>query len=229
MIVAADYPRYLPSWRFFQKMANADLFLIADDLPFRMKLRINRTGIRSAEGRLWLTVPVLKKNLGTQNIREVRINPDCAWRQKHWKSLSIAYQLAAYFERYDLALEKVYRQEWTSLFELNITLIRLLREMLGITTPLKLFSEFSAAQRDEDRLLHCLQQAGASTYLCEENILPEQGKNRLESRGISVRTIELDSHPRWHQLFDPFIEELSLLDMLFNEGEGSRDLLLLPH
>ena len=229
MIAAADFPWYLPHWQFFQKMLHADIFLIADDFPFRPKLRINRTGIRTAGGRQWLTVPVLKKNRGEQSIREVAINPDSAWRQKHWKSLAIAYQGAAYFEKFDQDLARLYQREWQSLFELNLETIRLVRELLGITTPMVFLSRFSADSSGGSTLVRGLQAVGAKEYLCEENTVPEGIKTELARVGISLRAANTSSRPGpWHQLFDPFIADLSIVDMLFNEGVDCLNILRQP-
>ena len=74
-------PTYLPWLGFFELMDNCDTFVYFDDAQFVKKTIHQRNKIKTKQGQLLLTVPVLSKGKLKQKINETQINNDIHWRK----------------------------------------------------------------------------------------------------------------------------------------------------
>ncbi|MDZ7262053.1 MAG: WbqC family protein, partial [candidate division KSB1 bacterium] len=201
-------------------MSQADIFVLADDLQYTSHGLINRARIKNARGWQWLTVPVLTAGRGLQKINEVRIDPSRNWALKHWKSLYVNYKNAPYFEWYEEFFKQLFHSRWKYLVELNITAIEFICQALGIKTSLFRSSRLPKAREINQRLVKWLKHLGCDTYLVEETYRQYLKMPLFEE----VRFITFQP-PVYHQLFGSFIPNLSVVDLLFNEGEKSREVL----
>jgi hypothetical protein len=224
MIVAAHQPNYLPWLGFFAKMLLADVFVLADDVQYTKHSFINRNRIKNAEGWQWLTVPVYSKGRLGQLIREVEINNVEPWARRHWKSIQVNYRHAAYFDLWADELQGIYSRRWTRLVDLNLALIEFARRALSIDTPVVLSSELGIRSSGTDRLVEITQAVGGSVYLSGRGAADYVDERCFEDAGLEHRYMEF-RHPVYHQLFGPFIANLSILDLLLNEGDQSRAIL----
>jgi len=223
-MVAAGQPCFAPTLSYFQKIADADIFLLTDDLQYSSHAQMNRCRIKTRDGAAWLTIPVEQKGKGQQILKDVRISNGMNWQKNHWKTLHVNYKSAPYFEKYDLYLEKIYRREWRFLVDFNQVFIDLALQELRITTPVKLSSRFACNLKGTDRLIFYMDQLGCTSYLCHENEKAFTNATHL-SKAQKELTCRNYAHPRYYQLFADFIPNLSVLDFLFNEGNESAQIL----
>ncbi len=222
MIVAAHHANYLPAIDVFAKMMVADRFVIADDVQYSKHALINRCRIKNAEGWQWLTVPVYTKGRLGQLISEVEINNSAAWARRHWRSLVVNYRHAAFFELWAGELETIYRRTWRRLIDLNLALIEFARRALRITTPVVLSSQLDVAGTGSERLAGLTRAAGGTVYLCGADAAGYVQKAPFERAGIELRFLNFEP-PVYHQLFGVFVPNLSVVDLLFNEGAQSHE------
>ena len=87
MILTAHQPVYLPWLGLLHKIAISDVFVSFNQVQYLPRDWNNRNRIKTPNGPMWLTVPVLTKNKFHQKINEVRINNTLNWRHKHWRSI----------------------------------------------------------------------------------------------------------------------------------------------
>lgn len=225
MTLAADKPNYIPTVDYFYKMARADVFAMADDISYTSGSTISRTPIKSPQGKLWLSVPVLTGGRGAQQIREVKIDPAKNWRQKHWKALSLNYKYAPYFEYYADFFEELYRKEWWDLLELNGAILQYIRKALGLTNRLIFSSALETRSGTTEKIVDIVTAAGCRQYLAWENNRSFLDSEQFEQAGIEV--VYLDFRPpEYHQQYGAFIANLSIVDLLFNHGPGAKAYLL---
>lgn len=162
MIIAIHQPNFLPNLSFFYKMARADRFVVATNMQFgRGDGWQRRQKIKTAQGDQWLTVPVYGSQY--QRIRDVKINNAIDWRRKHTGTLARVYSRTREKDVLARLLALYYAQEWQRLVDLNLALITLLKEVLGITTPV-ILDEVSEGRKCELIRTIC-QLQGADTYL----------------------------------------------------------------
>jgi len=224
MILAAHQPLYLPALSFFYKAALADVFVLGDDVQYSTHSVINRTRIKTAVGPRWLTVPVLTKGRGLQKINEVRIDPTQDWARRHWKTLEVNYKRSPYFDDLADSLAEIYHHAWERLVEVNIAFMEWCFHRLEIHPKVLRSSELGIEETGHWRLIRLLEKSGCDVYLSGEEAKSWLDEKLFQERGLEVRFANF-RHPTYHQLSDDFIPEMSVLDLLFNEGERSREIL----
>ena len=118
MIIATNQPYFAPYPGFFLKIHLADCFVILDGVQFpRRTTWLTRNRFKNDQGTLWLTVPVRKKGLGFQKIKDVRICRAENWPQKFGRSFQHAYARAPYFAEYAGMLERALTLESDALLD----------------------------------------------------------------------------------------------------------------
>jgi len=224
MKVAIHQPNFLPWVGFFNKIKSVDLFIFFDDVQFeRGKTYTSRTKILAQSNELWLTVPVINKSSLIQ-IKDIEVVQDANWKSKHLKCLSLSYKKAPYFDEVFQIIEKTYRGNSRYLIDYNIPLIKNFCEYLQFSTEFKLSSELCIAEvQGGDKILSLLMSVKANEYL--------SGNGEGSRRYINTREFELAGIILEWQNFiqkpykqfgtQEFISNLSIIDLLFNMGKES--------
>ena len=223
MIIAAHQPQYLPWLGFFDKIDSSDAFVLLDTVQFKKNEWQHRNRIKTAGGWQWLSVPV-RHRFG-QIISEIQINNTQRWQHKHIQSILQNYRRAPFFSEYQPVLEALLLKKWEYLSELNISLIQLLCERLGISTPCYTDSQLGDFTSDPDlRLIEITLSLGGQTYLAGAGGREYMRLNLFQEAGIEV-VFQDYRHPAYHQLHGDFMSHLSVIDLLFNCGPESRRIL----
>lgn len=219
MNVAIHQPQYLPWLPYFLKIEKCDLFIFLDTVDFQKNGLQNRNQIKTAQGALWLTVPV-RQQLG-QKIYDVKIDNSKDWRRKHWQTIRQCYGKAAFFSLYEKDLEVLYTRDWHRLNEFNIEVITTMMRWMNIETPVMKSSLMSATGTASDLILNLCMEVGAKCYISGIS-----GKIYLENEDFREAGVEIVYQPTilpetYPQLFPKagFINRLTALDVLLNIGE----------
>jgi len=162
----------------------------------------NRCSIASPNGILNLIIPINRKSKSI--IKEVKIDDSQNWRKIHWKSLESSYRSSPYFEFYEDGFHSIFfRKNCNYLFEFNQLI----------------FQEVLKALKVE------IEVTFTDSYIQKNNTIHD-------FRTLIHPKIQLDNQLKelkYHQVFQEkqkFIPNLSVLDLLFNEGPLARQLLL---
>lgn len=225
MILTIHQPEHLPWIGFFDKMRQADLFVLLDTTQFAKDDVQNRNRIKARAGSTWLTVPVFKKGVPDQLIEQVEICNNRDWRRRCWNLLVDSYRDAPYFAEHRPFFQDLYTREWSQLVELNVTIIRYLAEHLGMRIPLVLASELGIYAHGPTRVnLSICRALGADTYLSGVNGRRYLDLEQYAAHNITVIFQEF-THPTYPQLWGEFIPNLSVIDLLFNCGPRCLEIL----
>ncbi len=220
MLISVHQPQYLPWLGYFDKIAGSDLFVFLDDVQYKKREFQNRNKIRTKEGFMWLTVPVITKGSYYQRINEVLIYPTSTWKNEHLKSIIHNYAKSAYFELYIDFFEKLYKINWEYLCDLNVETIKFIMKELGMNTPVEFSSKLKLESRATQRLIDICKHFGADTYLSGTGARDYMDEKTFEENGIKVVYQDFRP-PKYKQLFDGFEPYISAIDMLFNCGPES--------
>jgi hypothetical protein len=230
MIVAAHQPHYMPWLGYLDKMAKADLFVVMDDLQYEAQNYQNRQRVKLHAGAQWLTVPLER---GTQGDRicDKRIDNSGStrqhWQRRSWLTLEINYRRAPFWKHYADELYAVYAQTWVSLVELDMKMLDLARTWLDIRTPVVRASTLGLTGYKTDRLIDLCRKTDARCYISggggSTGYLDVE---RMGRAGIGVIWQHFQ-HPRYDQRYPEvgFLSHLGFIDLLFNCGEASREML----
>jgi hypothetical protein len=227
MIVSINQPAYLPWLGYFERIAASDVHVVLDHVQFEKNSFTNRNKARTKEGSLWLTVPVATKGrFGDLAINSLEFAANDPWLRKHWATLKMTYGKAPHFRAYAPAYEELYGRTWSGFMPMVRAFLEQHLRDLGITTPLRYSSEMRVEGTKSDLVLNLCRATGASTYLSGA-----LGRNYLDeaafaAAGIAVRYQEY-VHPTYAQIHGGFEPYMGVLDLIFNHGPASLDILRL--
>lgn len=196
---------YFAPIRYFSKLLFYPEIYIEYHENFIKQTYRNRTVILGANGPISLIVPVEKGRAQKIKIKDLRIAYDEEWQRNHWRTIFSAYNSSPFFEYYADDIETFFRKKHTFLFDFNQQILEALLEIFEIPVSLSLTEDFEKVPEN------CLN--------FREQISP---KNHL---------IDPDPHFMAHpytQVFSEkfgFTSDLSILDLLFNEGPSAKDML----
>ncbi len=214
--IAILQSNYIPWKGVFDMINMVDTFVFFEDVDFTKRDWRNRNKIKTANGELWLTVPVKKAPRGTK-IHDIEINSD-DWQEIHYKTIKMAYNKSKYFNDYQWLLEEIYIQRsWKNLSELNQFVTKRISELLGIKTQFINSKELETKGIKDDKLIEICKQLDATTYLSGPAAKGYIGIEKFKRENIGLEYIIYD-YPEYYQLHGTFNHFLSVLDVLFNCG-----------
>lgn len=194
-----------------------DRFLLVDHAQFEKKSFQNRNRIRSPSGALLLTVPVVTSRRFTQRIVDVEIADDGGrWRRKHWFSIRDCYRRARYFRKYADFFEDLYATAWNRLVDLNLAVISYLVECLDLPAPLRT-TALPPLGAGNQLLIDLCDTFRASEYVSGPGGRAYVDGDLLSAHGIR-NSYSTFRPPRYQQLHEPFLPNLSAVDLLFTQG-----------
>jgi len=218
-------PTYLPWSGYFGLMQSVDVFVLLDSVQFARRSWQQRNQIKTANGAQWLSVPVQSKGKREQLICEVELDKSSGFAATHRRSIEMSYAKTPHFKQYADTLLPLLDNGSPMLADLTIGLILQMKAQLGITTRVLRSSELDGSGAKADLLASLCKQIGAATYVSppgSKDYLDES--DAFENIGVPVQYFEF-THPEYPQPFGDFLPYMSIIDMLFNCGERSPELI----
>lgn len=231
MIVSGHQPAYLPWLGYFHKMSLCDSYVFMDTVQFLSRDFNHRNKIRTADGWMWLTVPVSGKSHG-RPLNEVEISSTPAplspggWQQQHWKSIERCYAKAPFFRMYaDEFRELLLGQVWESLCDLCWSQLMMFRKWLDLeSVPIVRLSTLEVGGAKDALVLNYVLKLGGDAV-----VFGEQGQDYVSLERFSASNIKVYfqqyRHPLYKQRFEGFESHMSVLDLLFCVGGDARGVL----
>jgi hypothetical protein len=225
-LVAGHQPNLYPYAGFFAKIATVDEFVIVDNTQYVKKQFHNRNRIKfpDSESR-WLSIPVRNSGHYKQRINETEIDNSGTWRRKHTKTLRLNYSSAPFFNDFFPKIELLLSQEWRLLVDYNIAVIKECVEYLNIETPMIKASALSISGIATELILDICQKTNSDSYLHGKHARDYVDFSLLENAGITNQ-IQDYSARTYRQVSGSFIPNLSVLDIIFNCGPNSLNVIM---
>ena len=224
MKVAIHQPQYFPWPAYVHKVMSADIFVYLDTVQFSKNGLQNRNQIKTAQGPLWLTVPV-KHQLG-RSISETEI-ADHRATEKHWKTLVASYGRTAGFERWGDELQALLTTTPGSLADIAIASTEWMLGKLKVQAKRIRASESPEAHGHASELVASICQAlGASEYLTGRGALAYMNPKDFSAIGCEVLVQEWEpiSYEQAHRAVG-FVPDLSTLDLLLNCPDSAAEMI----
>ena len=197
---------YFAPVRYFTCLAAFSERYIEQHEHFIKQTYRNRAVILGANGPISLIVPVEKGRGQKIKIKDLRISYDEQWQRNQWRTIFSAYNSSPFFEYYSDDLEPFFRKNYTFLFDFNQQITQTILEILEIPTALNLTGAFEQIPQG------CLN--------FREKIHPKVNRNTTDAHFTAQPYTQVFS-----EKFG-FIADLSILDLLFNEGPSAHSLLM---
>jgi len=205
---------YIP-WRgYFDFIDDVDLFVFYDDVQYTKKNWRNRNRIKTPNGLLWLSVPVLS-NRHTM-IDEAKILYDSNWIEKHIKSMVLNYRNSLNLDECIEGYSRILTSKYETLSELNITLCKWIMQLLGIKTKIVNSRDLGISGTKYDRPIKILKHLNANSYLSGAVAKGYIDESAFQQAGIKLEYKSYEYLPYkqlWGNSFEPSV---TVLDMLCN-------------
>ena len=183
---------YFPSISYMARFLQEDAPVIEIWETYRKQTYRNRCRVMTANGVESLTVPVVKVNGNHTMTKDILVSDHAPWQHIHSRCLESAYNAAPYFDHYYDFLRPIFEGRFNRLIDLNETALQAVLKML----------------KTKKEIVH------TTDYVREaENDLREAFSPKKPSDGCLF--------PTYYQVFEtkfPFAPDLSVLDLVFNEG-----------
>ncbi|MGB1286655.1 MAG: WbqC family protein [Aggregatilineales bacterium] len=222
--VVITQSNYIPWKGYFDLINMADELILFDSVQYTRRDWRNRNKIKTPNGTQWLTIPVLNKGkYGQQAIHETEIK-GTQWRKEHWKSIKFNYARSPYFEQYAERFKGLYLDsEEENLSQVNYVFLKTVCDILEIDTKISWSMDYGVIEGKTERLIDLCHKANGDTYLSGPAARDYMDEDAFADADIQVQYMNYDDYREYEQLFPPFVQGVSVLDLLFNTGDNARD------
>ena len=193
------YPTYFPSISSFVAIAQSDKITFEVEDNYQKQTNRNRMYIYSPNGLQMLNIPVKHSQNSHQKTKDVRIETAFDWQKQHFKSLEAAYRTSPFFEFFEDSLLPVFEKKHEFLLDLNELTIDIVAKCLGLKLSYDKTAEYF-----------------------------HEVENVADFRSLANGKKDANSFAPYTQVFGEkfgFLNNLSILDLLFNEGRYALDYL----
>ncbi len=195
------HPSYFPSISHYVAMAQADCITFEMEDNFQKQTNRNRTYIYSPNGIQLLNIPVKHSKEIHQKTKDIRIETDFDWQKQHFKSLEAGYRSSPFFEYFEDEIRPIFEKKHTFLMDLNFETMDIVSKFLRMKFEYKTTTE----------------------YFHEVDV-----NAVLDFRTLVDGKKDDSQFEPYTQVFDDkhgFLNNLSILDLVFNEGKYALDYL----
>lgn len=216
--IAIIQSNYIPWKGYFDIIRAVDEFVFLDDAQFTRRDWRNRNRIKTSNGTIWLTIPVVSKGRFEQAIDETAIAEP--WADRHWETLRMSYARAPCFAAFESPVRALYERAAaeTMLSHVNSLLIRGVCDILGIATRIAWSRDYPVQGTKTDRLLSICRAAAATHYLSGPAAKVYMELDKFAAADIDVDFVDYAGYPEYPQLHGAFEHGVSILDLLFHTG-----------
>ena len=197
------HPTYFPSISHYVAMLKADSVTFEMEDNFQKQTNRNRMYIYGTNGLQLLNIPVKQTNENHQKFKEVRIDNTSGWQKNHWKSLESAYRTSPFFEYFEDDLRPLFEKKHEFIMDLNFETFEIINSCLGIAFDVEKTTEYH-----------------------------HEASNFEDFRALVNGKKDTTQIEKYTQVFNEkhgFLNNLSILDLLFNEGRYAVDYLEKQH
>jgi hypothetical protein len=193
------HPSYFPSISHFVAIAKADIVTFEMEDNFQKQTNRNRMYIYSPNGIQLLNVPIKHTKEAHQRTKEVKLETAFDWQKQHFKSLEAAYRTSPFFEYFEDDIRPIFEKQHTFLMDLNMETMAVVSKCLGLQFDYDETPEYFHDVKDKRDL---------------RSLINGKKDNSVFESYIQVFG---DKHG--------YLNNLSILDLLFNEGRYALDYL----
>lgn len=193
---------YFAPIQYFAKLVSYDQIYIEYWESYLKQTYRNRCVILAANGPLQLSLPVVDGPRAKGAVRDLQLSYDHHWQQMHWRGIASAYNNSPFFEYYSDDIAPYFHEKrWKYLIDFNLEILNTVLKVINITRPIKYTEEYWP-----------LGGVPESIDDFRYSIHPKPHKQGDDPRFFPVPYIQV-FHEKWG-----FVPNLSILDLLFNEG-----------
>ena len=212
--------------RSFDLIDKVDHFVFYDDVQYTKKDWRNRNFIKAKNSNLLLSIPVKTKGKSGQLICHTLIDNDNNWQNKHYKTIMNCYGNSQFINEYHYILEELYlNRKWQLLSEFNVFSTKLIAKSIDIESNWHLSSSLSKkGTKVGTKVIQICKELQCDHFINGPSSKEFLDLNLFKENCINVEFIKYN-YPVYNQLHEPFCHQVSILDLIFNCGPNSINLI----
>ena len=191
------HPTYFPNIEFFSHLLKSQILIFEINDFYQKQTFRNRASIYGSNGKLNLIIPVSFSSSKKEKLKDIRICNNTNWQKNHLKSIQIAYRSSPFFGFFEDYFIEIFEKKEEFLIDITIKSIAIIFNIIGKDFKFKLTSGFQDNYNSDSDFRN----------LCTRNSIAK--KNLIKP---------------YSQVFGTehgFISNLSIIDLIFNEGPNS--------
>lgn len=192
---------YFPPIQYLSQVKEYDTIFIEQYENYSKQSYRNRCDIMTANGPLTLSVPVVKGSSAKTLTKDILIDYSTNWQKLHFKGIESAYKNSPYYDYYIDNFSSFFKREEKFLLDLNLNILKEITDLLSLPKIILLTQDYIPSPDH------------VTDY--RDVIHPKPSRRRFDTPYVAKT---------YHQTFAerfPFVPNLSIIDLLFNEGPGS--------
>lgn len=216
--IAIIQSNYIPWKGYFDIIDEADKFVIYDSVQFTKGDWRNRNFLKSANGKQLITIPV-KHNSLKQSISETLIQ-DNLWTEKHYKTICNLYSKSKFFNEHIKYFEDLYCQakELIYLTDINHLFIQKICNLLNIKTEIIVIRKNEVALEKNEQIIFICKKFNCDYYISGPSGANYLNETIFKKNNIRINFKNYSNYPVYTQLYKSFFHDVSIIDLIFNEG-----------
>jgi len=229
-ILVAHQPEFLPWLGNISKATIGDVYFILDTVQYCKELFQNRNKIRikGGDGWHWLIIPIKGGRKKLMNWQEVIIDNSQSWKRKHLNSIKMSYSRSPYFNQIYNEIKSIYDNfTGDKLIDFLIEFIKYAHVKFKVDIPIYKTSDliklgYNISGSKSDLILNMCKVVNAKTF-----IFGAQGRDYIEKDKFNQVEYRFQNfnHPTYKQIHGDFMSHMSFIDLLFNYGDNSVNIL----
>jgi len=197
---------YFAPVRFYTKTILFQQVYIEQFENFTKQTYRNRCEIMGANGITDLIVPVVKGRNSKKLIKDVRLSYDIPWQKNHWRTIFSAYNSSPFFEYFKDDIRPFFEKKWKYLLDMNLAIHDEICNLLEIENNMLLTQNFESVPSDSVNLREAL--SPKKHRRMQDNFFKPYNYTQVFAEKFG------------------FMTDLSIIDLLFNEGPNSYNILV---
>lgn len=218
MIVSAHQPAYLPWLGYFDKIKRSEIFVFLDTVQYEKNSYTNRNKIKTKDGTIWLSIPVIKTDHLEKTMKEMPIDKNSHWQRKHLSSIQMSYSKAPHFKELYPKLQELYSREYDYLVDATWDHLMFWLDVLGIHTKIIKSSELDVHSKKSDFVFDLCKAVNADYYISGALGREYMEVEKFNEAGIQVEFQDYQ-HPVYNQLFGDFVPNMGIVDFSMNSDD----------
>ena len=164
-------------------------------------------------------------NISEKKFWQVEVNNAVDWRKKHWRTIYLNYKKTLFFDKYAAGLEDFYKRDWRYLTDLNEAMLKWFLRQLNIEVDYCKATDLRFQGHKEDLILDMCKKLKSDIYIFGALGKDYAHRENFARQGIKIYFQDYQ-HPVYRQTGEDFLPYMSVIDLLFNEGGRSLEILM---